>query len=425
VFTPDGRRLISAAADQSIRFWDTITWTEARVLRGHTDEVHAAAVSEPAGLAASTSKDGDLMLWGEEEQGVTDDYSRLPQDLLLDQVLPLDHSRVLLLRPGQAPELLNLKRDAPPGSLPEIQSSRDVLGWFGTNVLCHWNGTNQILVHELQGSQFVVRGAIPIDSGRRPAGVAYDTTRHLLAWTEDGSSTSVSLAGLAEPGRRVELRSDVPGLIPSRFSPDGTYLAALSKGQETLRVWNVDSGRVVASLNERIAHAVSAAAGRVLVAVMPVGRDHEIGFFNLVDPSQAPRRVPGKDSARWLATSPDGGLVASSTYGGLVRLFDPMRSELTATLHGHLNSVFGLAFSPDGRRLISASGGREAVKLWDVSTRQELLTLSGVGSFLHAARWSADGDVILVGRPWQAWRAPSWEEIAAAEPNEKTEIRQR
>ncbi|MGA2557098.1 MAG: hypothetical protein ABSG04_12580 [Verrucomicrobiota bacterium] len=29
--------------------------------------------------------------------------------------------------------------------------------------------------------------------------------------------------------------------------------------------------------------------------------------------------------------------------------------------------------------------------------------------------WSADGDTILAGSPWQAWHAPSWEEIAAAE----------
>jgi hypothetical protein len=42
-------------------------------------------------------------------------------------------------------------------------------------------------------------------------------------------------------------------------------------------------------------------------------------------------------------------------------------------------------------------------------------------SNLYAARWSADGDVILAGPPWQAWSAPSWEEIAAAEASEKTE----
>jgi WD40 repeat protein len=107
--------------------------------------------------------------------------------------------------------------------------------------------------------------------------------------------------------------------------------------------------------------------------------------------------------------------VASSTEGGLVRLFDPAKGELIGSVHGHLNAALGIAFSADGRRLISTSGGREAVKLWDVGTRQELLTLGGTGSNLVEARWSADGDVILAGAPWQVWRAPSWEEIAEAE----------
>lgn len=62
-------------------------------------------------------------------------------------------------------------------------------------------------------------------------------------------------------------------------------------------------------------------------------------------------------------------------------------------------------------------------RLWDVDTRQELLNLSGIGSGLNV-RWSADGNVILAGPPWQAWKAPSWEEIAAAEAKEKAQKKQ-
>ena len=62
------------------------------------------------------------------------------------------------------------------------------------------------------------------------------------------------------------------------------------------------------------------------------------------------------------------------------------------------------------------------MKLWDVETRQGLLTLSGTESTLGATYWTGDGDVILGGSPWQAWRAPSWQEIAAAEATEKTAI---
>ena len=74
--------------------------------------------------------------------------------------------------------------------------------------------------------------------------------------------------------------------------------------------------------------------------------------------------VAGNSHIFSLAVSPDGGLVAASTGGGLVRLFDPTKGELIESLHGHLNAVFGLNFSADGRRLISeggAAGGDQAL----------------------------------------------------------------
>jgi len=106
-------------------------------------------------------------------------------------------------------------------------------------------------------------------------------------------------------------------------------------------------------------------------------------------------RVPGRHDVTQLAVSHEGALVASSTAGGLVRLFDPARGEWIADLHGHLNSAVSIAFSANGRRLIStSSGGREAVKIWDIGTRQELLTLDGTGSLLDNARlecrWTRD-----------------------------------
>jgi WD40 repeat protein len=208
----------------------------------------------------------------------------------------------------------------------------------------------------------------------------------------------------------------VPGLVPFRFSEDGNYLAA--SGRDTLRVWNVETGKNVATIGGLIRQAAFAAGGQVLVVTIKKGNDHEIQFYDLAHPDRAAPSFPGRHSSFSLAVSPDGGLVASGNGGGLVRLFDPAKGEWIADLYGHMNSVAGIAFSADRRRLISTYGGREAVKLWDVGTRQELLTLVGVGSFLSAARSSADGDMILAGPPWQAW-----EEIAAAEAKEKPETK--
>jgi len=422
VFSNDGRHLIAAASDQTLRVWDTSNWSQTKVLRGHTDHVYAVATSERAKLIASAGRDGKVMLWQADGKGGTDGYHLLPENLVGKQVLALDHSRVLLLPSGRPPELVDLERDSPPVPLPEIGSSADVLAWVGSNLLSHAKGTNQILVREWRGGQFVPRGAFALDSVARPTGFAYHPTRQLLAWTEGASSNTVYLASLAAPSRRIELNSDVPGLLPVRFSEDGNYLAATVG--DALRAWNVESRKIVASFGGYSGNAVFAAGGRVLVAVTAKDNGHEIGFYDLLHPGQAPRTVSGPFMNFSLAVSPDGGLVAA-TGNTQVRLFDPVKGELIEPpIDGHLNWVYGIGFSPDGRRLISAAAAREAVKLWDVGTWQELLTLGGTGQFPWTVRWSADGDVILTGAPWQAWRAPSWEEIAAAEAKEKTESRQ-
>ena len=423
-FSRDGRRLISAAADQSIRFWETNNWTETKVLRGHTDEVHAVAISEPAQLVASAGKDGNILLWQEDGKSAADGYSRLPENLGVKEVLPLDDSRLLLLPPGKPPECFDLRRDSRPVPLPGLGSSADVLGCFGRIILCHSNGTNQILVRELRGMEVIEHGAIALDSGARPTGSVYNARRHLAAWTEAASLNSIYLMSLAARTGRIELRSDVPGLVPLRFSEDGKYLVART-GKGDLRVWNLESGQMVASINEPVLHSTFAADGDVLVVAIVRSPDHEIALYDLVQPARVPRRLPGREICWALAVSPDGAMVAASTGGGEVRLVDSTKWELMERLHGHLNSIGGVAFSQDGRRLISASGGRETVKVWDVGTRQELLTLSGTGSFLAEAKWSADGETIVAGPPWQAWWAPSWEEIAEIEAKANSETQQR
>ena len=89
----------------------------------------------------------------------------------------------------------------------------------------------------------------------------------------------------------------------------------------------------------------------------------------------------GQGNGRWiwsLAFSPDGQQLASSGAEQLVRLWNvaPLRAEPSDTFHtltaqtmlrGHTDTVFTVAFSPDGQQLASGSAD-QSICLWQVAT---------------------------------------------------------
>ena len=63
-FSTDGEELITAgAADQSIRIWDVHSWEENDVLKGHFDEIWAAAISPDGKKLVTGSRDREIKFW--------------------------------------------------------------------------------------------------------------------------------------------------------------------------------------------------------------------------------------------------------------------------------------------------------------------------------------------------------------------------
>jgi WD40 repeat protein len=91
-----------------------------------------------------------------------------------------------------------------------------------------------------------------------------------------------------------------------------------------------------------------------------------------------------------LAWSPDGSRLASASYDQTVKVWDVERGQELLTLKGHTAPVWIVCFSPDGTRLASASHDC-TVKVWDAKSGQEVFTLRGHTGGVTSVCFSPDG----------------------------------
>jgi WD40 repeat protein len=118
------------------------------------------------------------------------------------------------------------------------------------------------------------------------------------------------------------------------------------------------------------------------------------------------------DARVWgLAFSPDGQrLVAGTNRERKLRVWDTTTWDLIFTFEG--DSATDLAFGPDNRTIITAGGGVPEANLWDIATGQQLLNLAGAPGWVWAVAFSPLGERVAsagVGEAIFLWDAATGE----------------
>ena len=211
---------------------------------------------------------------------------------------------------------------------------------------------------------------------------------------------------------QIVLAGHTGRVCQSVFLHGGSQLATAS-WDGTIRIWNVEDGAEITVLRDdmdRIGNLVGSADGRRLATA-----SHD-GVLRIWDVDKQSLVTKIATQGGHIAFSSDGShLACASKIDMRVRVWEASSGTLVAKLPKAPATPGVVVFSPDGTRLAHSS--LEGVVLWDVASKSEVFELGDDQSIAHPFAFSPDGHRLLTatGEPdirVKLWNARTGESIA-------------
>ena len=410
-FRPDGRQVVTASADGTLRIWVAKNGAEVAVLKGHSDEVNACAWSPDGRHIVSGSDDHTLCVW-DAESG----------------------KRVAVLKGHTSG--VDACWYSPSGTHLLSSSSRENILWDAQS---HQNLGQIRCEGKLYG--FSPDGGRILSSTPKLTLKVWDwralieppgpppPAHDVCCYSPDGKSvlTRSHSSGLqiwrAEDGAQAAALTGHAGEVNAyAWSPDGRRIVSGSD-DGTVRLWDVSKGRAVHRLSVgdlRVKSCSFTPDGQRIVAG---GGDYrKIGKLWVWDPETG-REVLScqvdEDYLHACACDPDGRRVLCMLNGPLLKILDLHTGSELVTLEGHSERARTSAWSPDGQCVVSGEeSGDQASRLrvWDAQTGEHLGTLLGHSQAIIHCGYSPDGQAILsISRDdtLRIWSAQTFAQIAS------------
>jgi WD40 repeat protein len=435
VFSPDGQSIVTASDDYTARIWDAATGQQLAELNGHIDAVTHAAYSPDGKCIVTVSRNKTARIWdsitgqqlavlnGDENVAFSPDGQR---------IVTASGKTARIWEAATGKELAVLKGHSDPvkhaAFSPDGQSIVTASDDYTARI---WDSTTGQQLAVLKGHNDAVTHAVFSPDGQRIVTASHDGTARI--WV---SSTENKLVKLTEKKKQNSYDRAV-------FSTDGKRIVTFGK---TLKIWDSTTGQELAIIKEpgtsdgrrrrgrgrgRGVHHVAFSSDGQLIAIsarkrfasiwdaktgqkLAVTRHctewqrREYSNTKLQDREVLPcgRKVGHYRDVTHATFSPDNKRLVTASKDNSARVWDSKTGNELAILKGHNDNVTHAVFSPDGQRIVTASDDYTA-RIWDSTTGQQLAVLKGHNDDVTHAVFSPDGQSIVtasddIARIWDS-----------------------
>ncbi len=166
--------------------------------------------------------------------------------------------------------------------------------------------------------------------------------------------------------------------------------AVSGSGDKTVRVWDVETGKCLATLEGHTDWVFGVAITSDGRRAVSCSDDNTVRVWD-VETGKCLATLEGHTHwVRGVAITSDGQRAVSGSYDKSVRVWNVETGECLATLEGHTDAVYGVAITSDGRRAVSCSDDK-SVRVWDVETGKCLATLGEHTNAVWGVAITSDG----------------------------------
>jgi len=374
-FSPDGLLLASGQTDHSVRLWNLARLEiPPTFLHGHIGTVRSVLFSRDGNELYTGSVDGTVKVFDVSSKGSTnilhhpdwtDEVSFSPDGRLL-AVADFNGRTAVLWDVASQRRIANVGEHSGPCRGVKFSSDGKLIATAGSD--------GNVQISDVSTGNGI--RLFPIRADDSKASLAFHPTKAILATARH----DLRFFDL-QNGKRIDLlaagpTNEVQSVV---FSPDGNRLAlGMENGQ--VSVWDFVTGRLSRRFQQH-----SASAG-----------------INV------------------LCFSHDGLFLASGGDDELVVLYD-VRRGMSTRLEGHTDKVFGLAFAPDDKTLVSTSWDG-SIRFWSLANYQLALMLGPGGGGGNSVAFSPDGNLMATcGSDGTArlWPAAKFSEITTSDKGKR------